>query len=83
MKASTLVINGLILTALALGYALICDSVKCPPETKTVTSPTSLEKRWDGRLEYIDSSDTVFVWGELDGERARRLDPCNPAAAVV
>ncbi len=44
MKAHTLVIYGLILTALALGAALISDNIKCPPGTKTVTSPTSFEK---------------------------------------
>ena len=44
MKSSTLIIYGLILVALALGAALISDSIKCPPGTKTVTSPTSFEK---------------------------------------
>ena len=28
-------------------------------------------KRLDGRLEFIDSDDTVFVWGELDSLRPR------------
>lgn len=28
-------------------------------------------KRLDGRLEYIDSDNTVFVWGEIDSLRHR------------
>ena len=31
-------------------------------------------KRLDGRLEYIDSDDTIFVWGDLHPEPVRRAD---------
>ena len=42
-------------------------------EWPTRVDEYAYRKRLDGRLEYIDSDDTVFVWGEL-GVPATRAD---------